>query len=100
MAIDATAEQEEKIWAIVDGVRGEVRPMMRGFRDSREQLVEILKAPTIDRAAVEKLRAERIAAVDQASQKVATALVDVAEVLTPEQRAKLALRIEEHHSRW
>lgn len=97
--VDATAEQEEKLWAIVDGARSEVRPIMRGFRDAREQAVELLKAPTIDRAAVEKLRAERIAAIDQASQKMSAALVEAAEVFTPEQRAKLALRIEEH-GRW
>lgn len=98
-AIDATAEQEKKIWEIVDGVRGEVRPMMRDFRGTREQLAEILGAPTVDRAAVEKLRAERVAALDQASQKITTALLDAAEVLTPEQRAKLKLRMEEG-GRW
>ena len=97
--VDATAEQEEKLWAIIDGARGEVRPIMRGFRDAREQAVELLTAPTIDRAAVEKLRAERIAALDQATQKMSTALIEAAEVFTPEQRAKLKLRIEEH-GRW
>jgi protein CpxP len=97
--VDATAEQEEKLWAIIDGARGEVRPIMRGFRDAHEQAVELLKAPTIDRAAVEKLRAERIAAIDQASQKMSAALVEAAEVFTPEQRAKLALRMEQH-GRW
>jgi len=97
--VDATAEQEKKLWAIIDGARGEVRPIMRGFRDAHEQAVELLKAPTIDRAAVEKLRAERIAAIDQASQKMSTALVEAAEVFTPEQRAKLASRLEEHR-RW
>ncbi len=98
--VDATAEQEKQLWAIIDGVRGEVRPTMREFRDAREQLAEILASPTIDRAAVEKLRAERIAAVDAASQKVSTALVSAAEVFTPEQRAKLALRLEEGRGRW
>jgi Spy/CpxP family protein refolding chaperone len=99
--IDATAEQETKIWEIVDGVRGEVRPVMREFRNTHEQLATLLAAPTIDRAAVEKLRAERIAAVDQASQKLTTALVSAAEVLTPEQRAKLAEHVEKHRAgRW
>lgn len=97
--IDVTAEQEEKLWEIIDGTRGEVRPIMRGFRDAHEQAVELLTAPTIDRAAVEKLRAERIAAIDQASQKMSEALVQAAEVFTPEQRAKLKVRMEEH-GRW
>ncbi len=98
-AIDATAEQEKQIWAIIDGVRGDVRPMMRDFRDAREQVVALLSAPTVDAAAVEKLRAERIAAIDEASKKMSAAIVQAAGVLTPEQRAKLAVRFEEG-GRW
>lgn len=98
-AIDATAEQEKQIWAIIDGVRGEVRPMMRDFRDARQQVVALLSAPTVDAAAVEKLRAERIAAIDEASKKMSAAIVQAAGVLTPEQRAKLAVRFEEG-GRW
>jgi periplasmic protein CpxP/Spy len=88
--VDATPEQEDKIWAIIDGTRAEVRPLMRGFRQTREAMTTILSAPTIDRAAIEKLRAERVAAIDEASKKLTGSLVSAAEVLTPEQRAKLA----------
>lgn len=98
--VDATADQQKKIWAIVDGTRGEMRPIMHDFRDTRGQLAELLSAPTIDRAAVEKLRGERIAALDQASRKVSDALVNAAETLTPEQRAKLAEQLKQRHERW
>ncbi len=97
--VDATADQEKKVWAAIDGARGEIRPIMRDFRDTRGQLVTLLSAPTIDRAAVEKLRAERVAAIDQASQKLTTAMVDAAEALTPEQRAKLAEQFKQRHDR-
>ena len=93
--IDATAEQETRIWAIVDGARGELRPMMREFRDARGDVIKILGAETIDRAAAETLRAERIAAMDEASKKMTAALLDAAEVLTPEQRAKLVENFQE-----
>ena len=76
------------------------RPIMQGFRDTRGQLAELLSAPTIDKDAVEKLRAERVAAVDEASRKLTDALVNAAETLTPEQRAKLAERMKERHGRW
>jgi len=89
-AVDATAEQEDRIWAIVDGARAELRPMMREFRDTRESVMKLMAAPTVDRAAAETLRAERIAAIDEASKKMTAALLDAAEVLTPEQRAELA----------
>ena len=94
-AVDATAEQEERIWAIIDGARTELRPVMREFRDTRTAVVELMSAPTIDRDAAETLRAERIAAIDEASKKMTAALLDAAEVLTPEQRAELAKHLAE-----
>lgn len=101
-AVDATAEQEERIWAIIDDARADLRPMMREFRDSRATVMELLSAPTIDRTAAETLRAERIAAIDEASKKMVAAALDAAEVLTPEQRATLAEQIKERRGpgRW
>ena len=100
--VDATPEQTEKIWKIIDAARAEMRPVARGFRDSREQVMELLGATTVDRAAAEKLRAERNAAADQASRRMTTAILDIAEVLTPEQRAELAEHIKDRggHRRW
>jgi Spy/CpxP family protein refolding chaperone len=97
--LDLTDEQEDKIFEIMDGVRGEVRPLMREFRDTREDLVEILSAETIDRQAVETLRTERVAALDTASKTMTEALLDAADVLTPEQRAELVKLFEEHGGR-
>lgn len=100
-AVDATKEQEEQIWALIDGARAAIRPTFREFRDTREVLADLLGAATIDRAAVEKLRAERIAAIDDASKIATEAALDAAEVLTPEQRAKLAKHFEERgRGRW
>lgn len=93
--LDVTPEQEKKLFAIFDGVRGEMRDTMIDFRSTRGEVLDILGAATIDRAAVEKLRAERVAALDAASKTMSAALVEAAEVLTPEQRAKLATIIEE-----
>ena len=101
-AVDATAEQEDRIWAIVDGARADLRPVMREFRDTRKQVMDLMSAPTIDAAAVENLRAERIAAIDAASKKVTAAAIEAAQVLTPEQRAKLAEQMKERKGfgRW
>ena len=100
--IDATPEQEDRLWAIIDSTRSELRPAFREFRETREQIAGILGAPTIDRAAIEKLRSDRIATIDATSRKVTDALVQAAEVLTPEQRAKLLehFKEREEHGRW
>lgn len=94
-ALDVTPEQEKKLFAIFDGVRGEMRDTMIDFRSTRGEALDILGAETVDPAAVEKLRAERVAALDAASKTMTAALVEAAEVLTPEQRGKLAKLIEE-----
>ena len=93
--LDVTPEQEKKLFAIFDGVRGEMRDTMIDFRSTRGEALGILGAETVDTAAVEKLRAERVAALDEASKTMTAALVEAAEVLTPEQRGKLAKLIEE-----
>jgi Spy/CpxP family protein refolding chaperone len=98
-AIDATDEQADKIYEIMDGARDTVRPLMREFRDTRDDLTEILSAETIDRQALEALRAERVAALDTASKTMTEALVNAADVLTPEQRAELVKLFEEHGRR-
>lgn len=97
--IDATPEQQKKLFAIFDGVRGEMRDTMIDFRSTRGEVMELLSAPQIDRAAAEKLRAERVAAMDEASKTMTNALIEAAEVLTPEQRTKLAELIEERGMR-
>ena len=100
--IDATPEQAEKIRAIVDAARDDLEPAIDGMRDTREKVAEMLGAPTIDRAAAEALRAERIAAVDQAARRLPTASLAAAEGLTPAQRAELADHFKERgrHGRW
>ncbi|MGS1097582.1 Spy/CpxP family protein refolding chaperone [Aquamicrobium terrae] len=101
-AVDATAEQEDRIWAIIDGARAEMRPAMREFRDTRTAVMDLMAAPTIDRTAAEKLRAERIAVIDEASKKMVATALDAAEVLTPEQRARLVEQMKERKGfgRW
>ena len=59
----------------------------------------LLTQPTVDRAAIEALRAEQMALADEASKRFAQAVGDVAEVLTPEQRRKIDERVTEWRER-
>ena len=98
MALDsvaATSDQEAKIHDIVAKSFDEIAPKP-GSRDAfRKQVSDLLRAPTIDKAAIEKLRAEHIADMDAKSKKLVEAVEQAAEILTPEQRAKLADKAEE-----
>ncbi|PBB28997.1 MULTISPECIES: Spy/CpxP family protein refolding chaperone [Mesorhizobium] len=87
--IDITPEQEDKLEAIMDKLDHDVRPIIRGFHHAQDDFAKLLGAATLDREAAEELRAERVAAVDEASRKLTTALLDAAAVLTAEQRAEL-----------
>jgi Spy/CpxP family protein refolding chaperone len=71
-------------------------------RDARAAARDLLLQTTIDRAAIEKFRTEQLALADAFSKRVAQAIGDMAEVLTPEQRHKLADRLPPHGAgpRW
>lgn len=60
----------------------------------RKRAMEILGAPTIDRAAAETLRSEAVARFDAKSKIVVGGLLDIADLLTPAQRAQLGVELE------
>ena len=88
--IDATAEQTGKLVAIAKSAAKELQPARQKVQEARKRGMELLSAPSVDRAAIERLRSEQIQAVDAASKRLSQALADAAEVLTPEQRKKFA----------
>jgi Spy/CpxP family protein refolding chaperone len=87
--IDAAAEQQDKLRALVKAAVKDLLPMRERVQDMHQKAHELLRQPSVDRTAIERLRADQVAAVDAASRRVTQALADAAEVLTPEQRRKL-----------
>jgi Spy/CpxP family protein refolding chaperone len=88
--LDATAEQQAKLATIAKAAVADLRPLQEKARAARAQAVTLLTAPTVDRSAIERLRAENIGLAETASKRIAQALADAAEVLSPEQRRKVA----------
>jgi Spy/CpxP family protein refolding chaperone len=87
--VDATAEQQEKLRGIVKNAVKDMIPMREKIFAARQQARDLLFGQSVDRAAIERLRAEQIGTVDALSKRFTQALADAAEVLTPEQRRKL-----------
>ena len=87
--LDATADQQAKLEAIVKSAVADLAPMRDKVRATHQKVHELLTASTVDRAAIEKLRADQIASMDTLSKRIAQAVGDAAEVLTPDQRRTL-----------
>ena len=92
--VGASAEQEAKAHDIIASKFAEVAPDPAQHEAMRKQALDLLGAPTLDRAAVEKLRADAVASFDAKSKSVVGGVLDIADLLTPPQRAQLAVQIE------
>jgi len=95
--LKATDSQRTAIQAIAERMFAEMQPIHQQHKQLHDAIVTAFTADTVDRAGVEKLRVQVTALVDQGSQVFSKALLDVAQVLTPEQRQTLAKFLQEHH---
>jgi periplasmic protein CpxP/Spy len=89
-AIDATDEQKAKLTTIATAMLKDLEPAHAKLRAAHDRIAELLRQPKTDRAALEALRAEHIALADDVSKRITQGLADASDVLTPQQRAKLA----------
>ena len=87
--IDASAEQQDKLRAVVKGAVKDIVPMREKVHAARTQARKLLTEPTVNRAEIEWLRAEQLALADAFSKRVAQALGDAGELLNIEHRKKL-----------
>jgi Spy/CpxP family protein refolding chaperone len=90
--IDATPEQRERIAGIVKAAAADLRTIREQHMKARRQSLALFAAPTIDRAALEKLRIEQVQLGDSASRRMLQAMMDSADALNADQRAKLIER--------
>ena len=95
-AVGASDDQKTKIGAILHAGFEPMAKMHEDMEGTHKALHQILAAPTVDRAALEQLRAAEVARIDSASRAATGAMADAAEVLRPDQRAKLVALAAEH----
>jgi periplasmic protein CpxP/Spy len=96
--IGASQEQADSLRGIFEATRDDLMPARADFEAFHTELTALISAPQIDREAAERMRTERIEAIDQASRRVTEAFIEAAEVLTPEQRLVLAENMKDR--RW
>jgi protein CpxP len=94
--IEASEAQHQQVKALVQATVQDLAQMRAQHRQNRQALLQALAQPTIDRATLGDIRHAELQLADTASERIVTALADVADLLTPEQRAKLL----EFTSRW
>jgi Spy/CpxP family protein refolding chaperone len=88
--LDASADQQTKIAGIAKAAVGDLLPLREKAQAAHAQALALLTAPTIDRTAIENLRAQQLGLAETASKRVTQAVADAAEVLSPDQRRKIA----------
>jgi len=93
--LDVTEAQRTQIQQIVQSAASEMQTQRDAGRSLREQAAQIMAAPVIDAAAAESLRQQMLAMHDQSSKRMLQTMIDIGNVLTPEQRAQLAERMKQ-----
>ena len=92
--VEATGDQRSRVQAIVRDAVTELKQDGQSQEKAWRDFAAALSKGSIDRDALEKLRRSKVESADRKSQRMLTALAAAAEVLTPDQRAKLAAELE------
>lgn len=95
--VDANAEQEARIEQILDPLVPELVALRPERRALMLELQEALAAPQVDPRRVDEIRKKGLELADRASARMAQALVDAAQVLDQDQRAKLVKHWQRRH---
>jgi Spy/CpxP family protein refolding chaperone len=92
----ATPAQQAQIAPLVQATATDLMQLHDQFHTEHGQMLALLAADTIDRAALENARVAQLNVLDQASKELVQLLADTAGVLTPAQRKALAEKLAAH----
>jgi Spy/CpxP family protein refolding chaperone len=94
MLTDASPEQKQKVATIMKDAFKDLAPVREQMKSARADVVRVLKADKVDRAEIERLRAQRMGEMEAASKRMAQAIGDLGETLTAKQRVEVVSRME------
>jgi Spy/CpxP family protein refolding chaperone len=94
--VDATDDQRARIASVLKAAANDMAPLRKQHIEARRKTMELLAAPSIDRAQIESIRVQQLQLADTATRRMTQAMTDAAEVLNPDQRAKLVAKWQQH----
>ena len=97
--LNATDAQRGQIKQIAAAAAADLKAQAQAGRGLRQRAMQAFTAPTVDAAAIEQVRQQMLQQHDQLSRRMTQAMLDVARVLTPEQRARLGERMRDRQAR-
>jgi len=97
--LNATDAQRSQIKQIATAAATDLKAQAEAGRGLRQRAMQAFTAPNVDPAAVEQIRQQMLQQHDQMSRRMTQAMLDVARVLTPEQRARLGERMRDRQAR-
>ena len=97
--LNASDAQRGQIKQIAAAAAADLKAQAEAGRGLRQRAMQAFTAPTVDAAAAEQVRQQMLQQHDQMSRRMTQAMLDVARVLTPEQRVRLGERIRDRQAR-
>lgn len=97
--VNATPDQRQQIQQIARILTPDMKALHQAHRDLMAKNLQLLSAPVIDENAIEQNRLQMVAQHDQVSKRMSAAFIEMAKVLTPEQRTQVAARMQERLAR-
>jgi protein CpxP len=97
--LNASDAQRGQIKQIAAGAATDLKAQREASRALRQRAMQAFTAPTVDAGAVEQVRQQMLQQHDQMSRRMTQAMLDVARVLTPEQRTRLGERMRDRQAR-
>lgn len=92
--LDLQPAQREQVQTLARAAMADLRALRHEGRTLREERHRLLAAPNLDEAALEALRQRELAHHDKLSARMQRFMLDVAKVLTPQQRQRWAERMQ------
>jgi periplasmic protein CpxP/Spy len=94
--VKATDSQRAAIKPIIEQLAADMKPVHQQHAKLHRAMLDAFAATTLDPAAIENLRVQASALMDQASKTITTALVAAGNILTADQRQTLVQEMRSH----